>query len=110
VRGLLWWSGLALGCLLVAGGVAETVRVLSSGDGGLLFWFGTLAGGGGLILVGTLVMPHRPMHGAVLTTMGCIAGLLPTMWTVIVPVMLVSLAIASVMHASAETEQEASPI
>ena len=48
-----WWLGLFLGCLLIAGGVAETVRVVRSGDGGLLFWFGTLVGGGALSDVGT---------------------------------------------------------
>ena len=45
-RGRLWWFGILLGGLLVAAGVAETVRLLRSGDGGLAFWFGTLVGGG----------------------------------------------------------------
>ncbi len=51
-QGWLWWFGILLGGLLVAAGVAETVRLLRTGDGGFAFWFGTLVGGGVLILVG----------------------------------------------------------
>ncbi|MFD7074943.1 hypothetical protein ACFV9G_12085 [Nocardioides sp. NPDC059952] len=100
-RGWIWWYGLFLGCLLLAAGAAETVRVVRSGDGGLLFWFGTLVGGGALVLAGTLLLPRRPRRGFVLTTIGCAAGLLPTSWTVIVPVMLVVLTIASGRRAAA---------
>lgn len=39
------WAAIGLGVLLVAAGVAETVRLTRSGDGGLVFWFGTLVGG-----------------------------------------------------------------
>jgi hypothetical protein len=67
-RGTLW-LGPFLGCLLIAGGVTETVRVVRSGDGGLL----------------------------------------PTMWTLVVPVMLVVLAIASARYASATTRTAGSP-
>lgn len=101
MRGWVWWYGLFLGCLLLAAGAAETVRVVRSGDGGLLFWFGTLVGGGTLILVGTLLLPRRPRQGFVLTTIGCAAGLLPTSWTVIVPVMLVVLIVVSGRRAAA---------
>lgn len=94
-RGWVWWYGLFLGCLLLAAGAAETVRVVRSGDGGLLFWFGTLVGGGVLVLAGTLLLPSRPRPGFVLTTLGCAAALLPTSWTVLVPVMLVVLVVAS---------------
>lgn len=101
MRGWVWWYGLFLGCLLLAAGAAETARVVRSGDGGLLFWFGTLVGGGVLILVGTLLLPRRPRAGFVLTTIGCAAGLLPTSWTVIVPVLLVVLIVASGRRAAA---------
>jgi hypothetical protein len=94
-RGWVWWHGLFLGCLLLVAGAAETVRVIRSGDGGLLFWFGTLVGGGVLVLVGTLLLSRRPRTGFMLTTVGCLAGLLPTMWTLIVPVMLVLLIVGS---------------
>ena len=84
--------------------------MVRSGDGGLLFWFGTLVGGGVCVLVGTLLLPRRPVPGCVLTTLGCVAGLLPTMWTVIVPVMLVALAIATAREAAAALEKDANPI
>jgi hypothetical protein len=90
--------------------VAETVRVVRSGDGGLLFWFGTLVGGGVCVLVGTLLLPRRPVPGCVLTTLGCVAGVLPTMWTVVVPVMLVALAIGAGREAAAALEKNANPI
>jgi hypothetical protein len=106
VRAWTWWSGLFLGCLLVAGGVAETTRAVRSGDGGVPFWFGTLVGGGVLVLVGTLLLPRRPVPGCVLTTLGCVLGLLPTMWTVVVPLLLVALAIASARKAAADLETQ----
>ena len=83
--------------------MAETVRVVRSADPGLLFWLGTLVAGGVLILLGTLLLPRRPTPGSVLVTLGCVVGLLPTMWTVIVPPMLATLAIASTRHATATT-------
>lgn len=108
-RGWLWWFGMGLGCLLVAAGVAETARLLRSGDGGFAFWFGTLVGAGALILVGTLLLPRRPVAGCVLTGIGCLAGLLPTMWTVVVPLLLLTLAIASAQRAAATVERETTP-
>jgi hypothetical protein len=105
MRGWTWWFGLILGTLLVAAGIAETVRVVRSGDGGLAFWFGTLVGGGILVLTGTLLAPRRPVPGCVLTTIGCLAGVLPTMWTLIVPVMLLALVIVSARQAARSLDE-----
>jgi hypothetical protein len=102
------WLGLFLGCLLIVGGVAETIRLTRSGDGGLLFWFPTLVGGGALILAGTLLLPKRPTLGAALTVAGCIAGMLPTMWTLVVPVLLIVLAVTSVSRQRRPPSEEAS--
>jgi hypothetical protein len=99
MRHWTWWFGLSLGCLLIAAGIAETVRLLSTGDGGLWFWFPTLVGGGALIVTGTLVLPRLPGLGCLLTCLGCLLGLLPTLWTLIVPVLLVALAIVSAKQA-----------
>jgi hypothetical protein len=76
---------LVLGVLYLVGGMAETIRVLSSGDGGLAFWFGTLVGGGALILLGEIAFRERPRLSFGLIAVGCIAGLLPTLWTILVP-------------------------
>ena len=109
MRGWTWWFGLFLGCLLIVAGIAETVRAVRSGDGGIVFWFGTLVGGGILVLTGTLLQPRRPRPGFVLTTIGCLLGILPTIWTLIVPVLLVVLVIASGKQASASLGKETTP-
>jgi hypothetical protein len=83
-----WWLGLVLGGLLVVVGIAETVRLIRSGDGGFWFWFPTLVGGGALVVAGTLILPRSPLLGRVLTTVGALAGMLPTMWTLVVPILL----------------------
>ena len=108
-RGRLWWFGILLGGLLVAAGVAETVRLLRSGDGGFAFWFGTLVGGGVLIVVGTVLLPRKPTAGGLLTVIGCLAGLLPTMWTIVVPVLLMALAVVAAQRATAAPQRENAP-
>jgi hypothetical protein len=71
-----------------------------SGDGGFAFWFGTLVGGGLLVLSGTLLLPRRPTTGCVLIVVGCVAGLVPTMWTVVAPLILIALSVAAVNRAT----------
>ena len=95
---------MSLGSLLVAAGIAETVRLLRTGDGGLWFWLPTLVGGGALVIAGTLVRSRRPGLGCVLTCSGCVLGILPTMWTLIVPVLLILLAVASAKQAATTIE------
>ncbi|MEO6412756.1 MAG: hypothetical protein ABIO48_09240 [Pedococcus sp.] len=107
--GRTWWFGILIGGLLVSAGIAETVRLVRSGDGGFAFWFGSLVGGGVLVLAGTLLLRRKPVTGCVLTTMGCAAGLLPTMWTVVVPLMLVALAIATAKQAATAVGRETKP-
>ena len=102
--GRTWWFGILVGGLLLAAGTAETVRLVRSGDGGFAFWFGTLVGGGILVLIGTLLLPRRPVAGWVITTIGCIAAILPTMWTVVVPFMLVALIIATAKKATSTSD------
>ena len=101
-----WWTGLALGCLLVLAGVAETVRAVRSGDGGLWFWFPTLVGGGTLLLSGTLLMRRHPGRGWALLCSGCVLGLLPTMWTVVVPILLLVLALTTLRVLAQDQEAE----
>ena len=96
-----WWFGLVLGGMLVVTGIAETVRLVRTGDGGFWFWFPTLVGGGALVVAGTLLLPRSPTVGCVLTTVGAFAGILPTMWTLVVPVLLFVLIIVSARQAAA---------
>jgi hypothetical protein len=78
-------SVIVLGLLYVGLGVAETIRVLTSGDGGLAFWFGSLVGGGTTVLAGQ-ALRRRPRLSAWLVTVGGAAGVLATAWTLLVPV------------------------
>ena len=106
MRGWDWWFGLGLGGLLVAAGIAETIRLTRSGDGGLAFWFPTLVGGGLLVVAGTLLRSRRPILGLVLTTIGCVAGIIPTAWTVIVPVLLLVLIVVSAKRTAESTGRQ----
>lgn len=104
-----WWFGLIVGGLLVLAGIAETVRLVRSGDGGFWFWFPTLVGGGALVIAGTLLPSRSPVLGCLLTTVGALAGILPTMWTLVMPVLLVVLSIVSVRQAAAATAARTAP-
>jgi hypothetical protein len=95
---------MSLGSLLVATGIAETVRLLRTGDGGLWFWLPTLVGGGALVIAGTLVLRRSPGLGRVLTCSGCVLGILPTLWTLVVPVLLIVLAVVSLKQTAATIE------
>ena len=90
-------------------GIMETVRLVRSGDGGFWFWFPTLVGGGALVVAGTLLLTRWPVFGCALTTVGAIAGILPTMWTLVVPVLLVVLIIVSAKQAAAAVEAGMTP-
>jgi hypothetical protein len=75
----------SLGGLYVVAGLAETTRAIVTGDGGIPFWFGSLVGGGTLILLGTLAFRDRPKLARRLVVVGCLAGILATLWTLVVP-------------------------
>jgi hypothetical protein len=97
---LCWFSA----CFTSLARVAETVRVLSSGDGGLASWFGTLVGGGALILLGELAFRERPRLSFGLIAAGCIAGLLPTLWTILVPLFTLTVLVLVGLRAGEEVE------
>ena len=90
---------LALGIAFILGGVAETARAFRSGDGGLLFWFGSLCGGGALILVGTFALSRRHWIAFSLTAVGCIAAANATMWTLILPLLATLLLVLAFLRA-----------
>lgn len=75
--------GICLGVVFLVFGVLETIRVFVSGDGGLLFWFGTLYGGGALILLGTLRLKSRPGLSLGAVILGVLAASVATAWTVV---------------------------
>ena len=79
-----------LGLLYVAAGVAETVRLVVTDDGGIAFWFGTLVGGGMLILVGEALHTKYAGFAAWLIGGGSMVGVAATWWTLVVPVLAVA--------------------
>ena len=90
---LTFWLTLGLGLLYVAAGIAESVRAVTSGDGGLWFWFGTLVGGGALVLSGMAVSSRHPNVGRTLVCVGSMMGVLATGWTLVVPLIAVTVVV-----------------
>lgn len=96
---------IGLGILYAVAGIAETIRAVDSGDGGIPFWFGTLVGGGTAILLGILVFRGRPRVYAALVVAGAAAGMLATMWTLVIPI----LAIAVIVLTLQRTSEDSAP-
>jgi hypothetical protein len=90
---------LVLGIVFILDGIAETVRAIRSGDGGLLFWFGSLCGGGTLILVATFALSRRLWLSFSLTAVGCLAAAIATMWTLILPLLATLLLVLALLRA-----------
>jgi GNAT superfamily N-acetyltransferase len=85
--------------LYLAAGVAETIRAVSTEGGGLAFWFGTLVGGGSLVLVGQ-ALRRRAQLSAWLICVGSAAGVLATFWTLLVPVLAVVVIVLVIQRAA----------
>lgn len=94
-----------MGLLFVLMGLAETVRVFVSGDGGLAFWFGTLVGGGTLILLSTLRWQFRPRLSLGALIIGALAASVATAWTLVLPLLALLLI---VLRVTATSEPSAS--
>lgn len=94
-----------LGTLYILAGVAETTRAIVTGDGGIPFWFGSLVGGGALILVGTLAFRDRPRLSGSLVTIGCLAGVLATMWTLVIPLLAVAVIVLVMLRTSEDVDR-----
>ena len=98
------WSGIVLGVIYVLLGVAETIRLFVTGDGGFVFWFGTLVGGGTLLLLGTL--PRTVVLGRrrlVAIVVGAILGMPATAWTFLLPLLavaVIALTVTSTTHSA----------
>jgi hypothetical protein len=94
-----------LGVLYIVAGIAETTRAIVTGDGGIPFWFGSLVGGGATILLGALVFRHRPWLYVSLITVGCLAGAIATLWTLIIPLIALIVIVLAVLRTGEEIDR-----
>lgn len=63
----------------------------------LLFWLPTLWGGAALVLVGSFRVSHRERLSKALVIIGALLGFLPSAWTVLMPVLIITLVIRTIM-------------
>ena len=77
--------GLWLGGLYAGLGTAEVVAHRHDDPFDLLFWGGSLLGGGALVIAGTLVRDGHRSLGLTTLTLGAALGMNATLWTVLVP-------------------------
>jgi hypothetical protein len=99
---LRFWLTLGLGLLYVAAGIAESVRAVTSGDGGLWFWLGSLVGGGALVLSGMAVSSRHPNVGRTLICVGSMMGVLATGWTLVVPLIAVAVVVLNLQKPTSD--------
>ncbi len=66
----------------------------------LLFWLPTLWGGGALVLYGVFGKSVTPRNSRLLVLLGSVLGFLPTVWTVILPILSLVLVILTIKRAS----------
>ncbi len=91
------WLGLLVATLLVGLGLTEgagatraaVVTAPSAASAGVLS-LGVLIGGGLLVLAGTILEGVLPWPALVLTALGCGASIPAALWTVFVPLLLVT--------------------
>ncbi|MGH8867699.1 MAG: hypothetical protein ACRDYU_06870 [Actinomycetes bacterium] len=87
-----------LGVTFIVFGIAEVVRVIGWGGGGLAFWFLSLCGGGTMILIGSFVVTRRAWLSIALVTVGSLAASLATAWTVILPLLAMTLLVLTMLR------------
>jgi len=79
-------------------GVAELVTHLDE-PLSLFFWLPALWGGGALVLIGVFRATVRPLLSDVLVIIGAFLGLLATAWTILMPVLILTLVVLTIVHA-----------
>ena len=101
---------LVLGVLYLAAGIGETVRLTRSGDGGLVFWFGTLVGGAVLVLLGEAAHRTRPGLAATSISVGAFLAIPATIWTILVPVFAVVVMVLALKRYDDQTTARAASL
>ena len=89
---------MTVGVLFLGLGVAELVTHLDE-PLSLFFWLPALWGGGALVLIGVFRATVRPLLSDVLVIIGAFLGLLATAWTILMPVLILTLVVLTIVHA-----------
>ena len=66
----------------------------------LFFWLPTLWGGAALVLVGSFRVGHREQLSRAMVIAGGLLGFLPSAWTVVMPVLIITLVIRTIMSSA----------
>jgi hypothetical protein len=95
------WLAWGVGVVFILFGVVEVaVRVLSpdpTDTVAVVYWFVTLCGGGTLVLLGSFVIT-RPGWGLAAVVIGCLLGMIATVWTVLLPLAALALVVLSILQ------------
>ena len=97
---LAWFVGLTL---IVLGGAEVASRVSSSEPidaDAVTFWAFSLCGGGSLILIGRFLVTRPPWVSIGLVGVGCLAGMVATAWTLVLPVVAGTLFVVTAVERS----------
>ena len=87
--------GVLLGAIYLVFGLIELYTHRTESAWVLLFWGGTLLGGGALVLAGVTSPPSHRRRGLVLLTAGALLATNATMWTLLLPILaIVTVALA----------------
>ena len=70
-----------------------------SSTGDRIVWIALLVGGGALLLAGLRMSVRSPWPAAILISVGALAGALATFWTVLVPIVAITLVVLSILYA-----------
>ena len=95
-KGLAWVVGIVF---IVFGIIEVGVRVVSPDPievDALAFWFVSLCGGGALVLVGSFLVTRPVWASFALVAVGCLAGSVATMWTLLLPVLALTVLVLAV--------------
>lgn len=92
--------GAAVGGGFLILGVVELVARLDDPPLPLLFWLPTLWGGGVMVLIGVFRTTAHPTLGTALVVVGTAAGLLASFWTILMPVLGLTLVVLTFLASS----------
>ena len=82
-------------------GLVESTIAVRGTDPIFFFWFPALCGGGALILTGTFKLVRPPMLSTGLVTAGALAGGLATAWTIVGPILSITLIVLRISRSPA---------